>query len=171
MRKIVLYMASSLDGYIAARDGSVDWLFRDQDYGYAEFYSTIDTVLMGRRTYDQLLEFGKYPYQGITGFVFSRTKAGQSDENVSFISGDIPKFARKLKSNRGKNIWLAGGAEIVREFMLNDLVGEIVLSMHPIVLGEGIPLFIPPLKRRNLHLHYCRTFDTGLVQLTYSFRK
>jgi dihydrofolate reductase len=164
-------MACSLDGFIASRNGSMDWLLRDQDYGYAEFLSRVDTVLMGRCTYDQVRKLGEFPYQGMTNFVFSHTRVGQSDEHVSYISGDISKFVRKLKSNPGRNIWLAGGAQIVREFMLNDLVSEIILSVHPLLLGDGIPLFIPPLKQKHLHLHYCRTFDTGLVQLTYGQQK
>ena len=167
MRKVILFIASSLDGYIARTSGSVDWLFTDQDYGYTDFFATIDTVLMGRRTYEQVLSFGDYPYKGTQGFVFSKTHSEERDENVTFISSDLTSFIEKLKGGTGKHIWLVGGTEIIQSCISHDLIDEFVISVHPIILGDGIPLFRAPLPMRKLKLKNCRTFDTGLVQLTY----
>lgn len=167
MRKVILFIASSLDSYIARTSGAVDWLFTDQDCGYADFLAGVDTVLMGRRTYEQAPSFGEYPYKGIQCFVFSRTRGGERDEYVMFISGDLASFVKRLKSGIGKNIWLVGGSEIIQSFMSYDLIDEFVISVHPIILGDGIPLFRAPLPMRKLSFQKCRAFDTGLVQLTY----
>ncbi len=167
MRKLILFIACSLDGCIARENGDVDWLFTDQDYGYAEFLSSIDTVLMGRKTYEQVLTFGEYPYQGIEGYVFSRTRGNGRDENAAFVSGDVAGFVRDLKRRPGKAIWLVGGGELVRSFVQHDLIDEYEIFVHPVVLGSGIPLFRSPLPETRLRLERCRTFDTGLVQLTY----
>ena len=101
MRKIRLFIASSLDGYIARTSGQVDWLFTDQDYGYAEFFAQVDTVLMGRRTYQQILDFGEYPYKGTAGFVFSRTLQGTKDNNVEFVGFDFKDLIRTLRQSNG----------------------------------------------------------------------
>jgi dihydrofolate reductase len=167
MRKLVLFIACSLDGYIARENGDVDWLFTDQDYGYTGFLSSIDTVLMGRKTYEQVLTFGEYPYKGIEGYAFSRTRGNERDENVSFVSGDVAGFVRGLQHRPGKAIWLVGGGELVRSFVQHDLINEYEIFIHPTVLGSGIPLFRSPLPETWLRLEQCRTFDTGLVQLTY----
>lgn len=166
MRKIILFIASSLDGYIAKTSGSVDWLFTDQDYGYTDFFANIDTILMGRCTYEQVLSFGDYPYKGTTGFVFSRTREG-NDEFVTFISGDIAGFIRGLKRGKGKDIWVVGGSELIQFCMSNDLIDDFIISIHPIILGEGIPLFRSPLPMMKLSFQHARTFNTGLLQLMY----
>jgi dihydrofolate reductase len=167
MRKIILFIASSLDGYIARTSGAVDWLFTNQDYGYADFLAGVDTILMGRRTYEQVLSFGEFPYKGIQCFVFSRTRGGERDEYVTFISDNIESFIEGLKNSTGKNIWLVGGLEVIQYFIIHDLIDEFVISVHPIVLGDGIPLFRAPLPMRILSFKKCWAFDTGLVQLTY----
>jgi dihydrofolate reductase len=167
MRKVVLFIASSLDGYIATNSGSIDWLFHDQDYGYKDFLTGIDTVMMGRRTYEQVLSFGEYPYKNIQSFIFSRTHEGERDENVTFFSGDVECLVKGLKSTAGKDIWLVGGSEIIQTFMKHGLIDEFIISVHPIILGDGIPLFCAPLPLRTLTLRNSLAFDTGLVQLTY----
>ena len=167
MRKVILFIASSLDGYIARASGDVDWLFTDQDYGYADFFALVDTVLMGRHTYEQVLSFGEYPYIGTQGFVFSKTRGSEYDDNVTFISSALPTFVQELKSSAGKNIWLVGGAELISSFLQHDLIDEFIISVHPIILGDGIPLFRAPLAMRKLNLQRCQTFDTGLIQITY----
>jgi dihydrofolate reductase len=166
-RQIVLYIATSLDGFIAGKSGEIDWLFTDQDYGYAGFLDTIDVVIMGRKTYEQVLTFGEYPYKGIEGYVFSRSRAGAKDENVTFVSAHLPRFVGSLRAKPGKDIWLAGGAEVVHAFMQHNLIDEYVLSIHPIILGSGIPLFKPPALTTKLVFLKSRTFGSGLVQLTY----
>ena len=144
----------------------MDWLFSDKDYGYTDFLASVDTVIMGRRTYEQVLTFGEYPYKGTQSFVFSRTRRGE-DEYVTFISKDLINFIGRLKSESGKDIWLVGGSQMIQSFMSNDLIDEFIISVHPIILGDGIPLFQAPMKMRKLSFQNCRAFDTGLVQLTY----
>lgn len=167
MRPVILFIATSLDGYIATPDGGIDWLFTDQDYGYAKFYAGVDVVLMGRKTYDQALTFAEYPYENKDSYVFTRTLRGKKDSRVSFVSEDVKKFIARLRSKPGKAIWLVGGAELVHAFMRHGLIDRYVISIHPVVLGNGIPLFKPPVSATKLDFVKCRTFDTGLVQLTY----
>jgi len=166
MRKLVLYIATSLDGYIARSSGEFDWLFSDQDYGYTEFFAGVDTVLMGRKTYEQALGFGEYPYKGTRSFVFSRTPRAQ-DANATFVSGDLASFVSELKRGPGKDIWLVGGGEIVAECVRHDLIDDFRLFVHPLILGEGIPLFAPGLPERPLQFVRSQSFDSGLVEVSY----
>jgi len=166
MRRVILFIATSLDGYIAGPAGEIDWLFRDQDYGYTAFLSGIDTVLMGRRTYDVSLGFGDYPYKGKQGFVWSRTRNGH-DGNVTFVSQDVGPFVSTLKQKPGKNIWLVGGAELVAECVRHDVIDEFMIFVHPIILGNGIALFQAPLPQRMLRITHVERFTSGLVQLSY----
>lgn len=167
MRQLVLYIATSLDGYIARPSGAVDWLFTDQDYGYTAFFASIDTVLMGRKTYEQVLSFGAYPYQGTRGFICSRT-ARRPDAHVTFVSDELASFVAELKRAPGQRIWLVGGSEIVAECVRHDLVDECIISVHPIILGTGLPLFAPGLPERPLRLMQVERFDSGLVQMSYA---
>ena len=172
MRKIKLYIASSLDSYIASEDGSIDWLFTDEDYGYAKFYDSIDTILVGRKTYDQSLEFDKYPYKGKKVYVFTRGTEGKKNTHyVEYIDADIPSFVRHLLQSVGKDIWLLGGGEIVSILLNAKLVDEIILSIHPIILGRGIPLFSNIKKHVKLQLLESNPFGSGLVQLCYGVLK
>ena len=141
MGKIILYIAASLDGYIARETGDVDWLPTNTDSGYDKFYKSIDIVVMGKKTYDQILTFGEYPYKEKKSFVFSRDNSQTRDENVEFAS-NVEEFAKKLTSivSRG-DIWLVGGSELLSAFLRHKLVNEIIISVIPIVLGNGIPLF------------------------------
>jgi dihydrofolate reductase len=146
-RKIVCYIATSLDGYIATEDDSLDWLFKvegEGDAGYSEFIETIDTVVMGRRTYDWVMEMekGRYPYEELQSFIYSRSAKNVSDAgNIEFTDMDIPAFAEKLKSVQGKNIWVVGGSELLAGFMDAGLIDEWIISIAPVVIGRGIPLF------------------------------
>lgn len=146
-RKIVCYIAQSLDGYIATEDDSLDWLFKiegEGDAGYADFLETIDTVVMGRRTYDWVMEMekGEYPYEGLRSYIYSRSMhAGKSSGDVEFVDMEIPFFADKLKSTPGKNIWVIGGSELLAGFMDAGLIDEFIISIAPVVIGSGIPLF------------------------------
>jgi dihydrofolate reductase len=167
MRKVVLFIATSLDGYIADTSGGVDWLFTDQDYGYTVFLETIDSVIMGRTTYEQILSFGEYPYSSKTGFVFSETRSGDRDENVEFVSGDVKSFVENLRQSPGKDIWLIGGGKLVRSFVQENLIDMFIIYVHPIILGAGISLFPSPLSTTHLTFQKSQAFDTGLVQLVY----
>ena len=172
MRKIRLFIASSLDGYIARTNGEVDWLFTDQDYGYAEFFAQIDTVLMGNKTYQQILGFGEYPYKGKEGFVFSKTLLRETDNNVEFVGGDLKSFINTLRQSSGRDIWLVGGAQTIHYFMKHGFVDELILSIHPIILGDGIPLIVnDPSLLTPLELKDVRTYDSGLLQVSYDLKK
>jgi len=165
MRKIKLFIASSLDGYIANEDGGVDWLPEHADSGYGEFYKTIDAVIMGRKTYEQVLTFGAYPYEGKKSYIFTRNAKKNKDENVEFVS-EIDDFTKELISSSGKDIWLVGGAEIVSYFLDRGFVDEIIISIIPIVLGKGIPLFKNIQKHTRLELIKTVEYDE-LVELHY----
>ncbi|MCZ7402258.1 MAG: dihydrofolate reductase family protein [Candidatus Methanoperedens sp.] len=166
---IILYIASSLDGFIARKDGSVDWLSPyengQEDYGYKDFLEKVGIVIMGNTTYKQVLTFGEFPYRGKDCFVFTRNKEKRKDENVTFVSKNAKDFISQLSDN--KNIWLVGGASIIDEFLKFDLIDEFIITIIPILLGEGIPLFKGRSNEKNLELIDVKTFDPGLVQLYY----
>lgn len=171
-RRVILYIAQSLDGYIATENNDISWLSiveRDnEDYGYASFIETVDTVFMGRKTYEKVLSFGiEFPHKGRTCYVLSKTLMG-ADSNVMFFSGDIVDLVAKIKNEEGQNIFIDGGSEVVREFRDNDLIDEYVVSIIPVLLGKGIRLFKDTDTRNNLELTESKVFDSGLVQLRYS---
>jgi len=168
MGKIILYIASSLDGYIARENGDVDWLPINTDSGYINFYKSIDTVIMGKKTYDQILTFGDYPYKGKKSYVFTRNDSLTKDENVEFAS-NVEEFSRNLVSSKG-NIWLVGGSELFSAFLEHKLVDEIILSIIPTVLGKGIPLFQNINQEANLKLIKTTEYS-GFVELTYKVLK
>ncbi|RAM49090.1 MAG: dihydrofolate reductase [Hapalosiphonaceae cyanobacterium JJU2] len=171
MRKIRLYIASSLDGYIARTSGDVDWLFTDQDYGYAEFISQINTVIMGNKTYRQILSFGEYPYKNKQGIVLSTSLSGQFDQNVQFVGGDLQELISTLRQSADGDIWLVGGSKTIHDFMKHGFVDELILSIHPIILGDGIPLIVKdPSIETALELQDMKNYDSGLVQVTYQVR-
>lgn len=167
MRKIKLFTALSLDNFIAKKDGGIDWLFMDADYGYTPFSQSIDTTLMGRKTYEQVLTFGDFPYPNSTNFVFTKNQNLQDNENVSFIKTDIIAFCENLKKQSGKDIWLIGGGAINSILLNHGLIDELILSIHPVYLGEGIPLFPYIKKQVDMKLIANTIFPNGLVQLTY----
>jgi dihydrofolate reductase len=168
MSKLILYIATSLDGQIARKFGEVDWLFTDQDYGYTDFYNSIDRLIMGRNTYDQIQTFGDYPYPDKQSFVFSQISYISPYPYVTFVNHDLIEFVNSLKKTEGQDIWLVGGAKIAQCCLANHLVDKLILSIHPIILGDGIPLFTSSLPYLDLKLAYAQTFATGLVQLTYN---
>ncbi len=144
-RKVVLFIAASLDGYIATEEHGLDWLFAvdgEGDNGYAKFYDTLDTVVMGRVTYDWIMahEEGEFPYKGKACYVFSRTPR-EGTENVTFVHGDVVAFVNELKGKEGKGIWLVGGGELLAAFIREKLVDELIVTIAPVLLGKGIPLF------------------------------
>jgi dihydrofolate reductase len=144
-RKLVLYIAQSLDGYIATENESLDWLFKCEgngDNGYGSFYEKIDTILLGRRTYDWILrnEETGFPYKGKECYVFSRNLRGRA-EGVEFVNKDIVNFTRELKKKPGKDIWVVGGGDILNPLMGEELVDEFIIHIAPTIIGQGIPLF------------------------------
>jgi dihydrofolate reductase len=167
MRKLKLSVANTLDQYIARRDGGFDWIFHDQNYGLREFFSSVDVALIGRKTHDLMVEFGKPNFPGMKNYVFSRRKTGQGEGGVEFVSAEPRAFLESLRTHPGKDIWLAGGGELALSFLQEQLVDEFILAMHPILLGEGIPLFAGHFPQTNLRLTHCREYPTGLIHLTY----
>ena len=170
MRKIILFIACSLDGYIARENGSVDWLFTDADYGYSKFYKSIDTMIMGRKTYEKALELGDHSYNAKKWYVFTRAPESKKDANVEFIT-DIVPFVRKLKEAEGKNIWLVGGSEIISLLLAANLLDELIISIHPIILGKGIPLFRKMEKQTKLKMLRTVSYKSGLVKIHYKTAK
>jgi dihydrofolate reductase len=166
MRPLTCFIATSLDGYIAGPSGEIDWLFTDQDYGYTQFFARVDTVVMGRKTYDLCRTFGEYPYPDMPNYVWSRTRRGR-DEYAAFVSDDIAGLLKGFKQQEGKAIWLVGGSALVGEAIRHDLLDELIVSVHPLVLGDGVPLFPRGLPRTQFQFITAETFNTGLVQLTY----
>jgi len=165
-RKIKLFIASSLDGYIAKEDGSVYWLPQSGDSGYDNFYKSIDIVLMGKKTYEQILTFGKFPYKDKTSYVFTRNpNQKKKDENVEFTS-EVEEFTKELVLSSGKDIWLVGGSDIISTFLNLKFIDEIILTVIPVVLGKGIPLFKNIKEEVKLELIKTTEYD-GLVELSY----
>ncbi|PZM83866.1 MAG: dihydrofolate reductase [Candidatus Margulisiibacteriota bacterium] len=165
--KVILYIASSLDGYIARENGDVDWLYTDQDYGYLEFIDSIDIVIMGRVTYEQVLGFGEFPYKQKRCFVFSPDAPGKRD-NVEFVNERVEDFITRIKPESHLNIWLIGGSNLLNQFVQYNLIDEYIVSVHPILLGNGIPLFEKRHKEIPLQFTKCISYSSGLAQLYYT---
>lgn len=172
MRKISLFIASSLDGYIARNSGEIDWLFTDQDYGYTEFISEVDTLIMGHKTYQQILGFGEYPYSDKEVFVLSKTLQGETENKAKFIGSDWQEFINELRQSSGGAIWLVGGGQTIHYFLKHGFINELILSVHPIILGSGIPLIVnDPSIETGLDLKEVKNYNSGLVQLAYDLKK
>ncbi|MCP1383548.1 dihydrofolate reductase family protein [Runella salmonicolor] len=170
MRKIVLGLAVSLDGYIEGPNGEYDWCFTDQDYGLNEFFTRIDSIFVGRKTYEMALAGdGQESWlPKMREYIFSTTLTeADISPKKTLISGDIEARVKAIKNQKGKDIWLFGGAELTNTLMNLGLVDEIWLSIHPIILGAGKPLFSSLKERRWLTLTDSKVYETGLVSLKY----
>ncbi len=172
-RKLVLYIATSLDGYIATEDDSLEWLFKTEgegDNGYSEFYNTVDTILIGRRTYDWIIEQenGDFPYKNKKCYVFSKTESGKN-ENVEFINQDVVEFTNKIKRLDGGNIWLVGGGNLLHSFIKERLVDEFIITIAPTLIGHGIELFKKNDFELELKLRNIRKFNQ-FVELHYEVK-
>jgi len=169
MRKIVLGLAVSLDGFIEGPNGEYDWCFTDQDYGMTAFFKRADSIFIGRKSYDVLMASdGSGMFPKMKYYVFSNSLKEVKDGIV--ISGDIEKQVNKIKNEEGKDIWLFGGAELTSTLLNLGLVDLLWLSVHPILLGSGKPLFSGIEGRIKLNLQESKTYDTGLVSLTYDIK-
>jgi len=174
MRKLILGLAVSLDGYIEGPNGEYDWCFTDQDYGLNDFFSRIDAVFIGRKSY-QVAQIYADANNGqlapgmppVEIYVFSRTLEN-GNGHVVIVSDDAIANARSIKEQPGKDIWLYGGSSLTATLMTAGLVDELWLSIHPILLGSGKPLFSPADDRTELTLLECKTYGTGLVSLRYA---
>ena len=173
MRKISLFIAMSLDGYIAKPNDDLGFLKlvekEGEDYGYAAFTGTIDTVIIGRRTYDYVLkEIGPSFYDNGKRdvYVITRTQRPPVGRTI-FYTGNISGLIKKLRSEKGKNIYCDGGAEVINELLRQDLIDEYIISVVPILLGSGTRLFKDGRPEQLLEFIKAKTFDTGLAQLHY----
>ena len=164
-KKVILNIATSLDGFIARKNGSVDWLpaidNTEEDFGIKELLASVGTVILGNTTYQQF----KAPYENKKCFVFSRKNTGKED-NITFVNSDVKEFLNSL-NDEDENIWLVGGADIVKEFLKNNLIDEFVITVIPTVLGEGISLFAEGCGEHHLKLLNSKSYDSGVVQLRY----
>ena len=172
MRKVILQLAVSLDGYIEGPNGDFDWCFTDQDYGMSAFFKRIDSTFMGRKTYELALAMQDEAPPGFPKFkeyVFSNTLT-EVKEEVILINGDIKKKVEKIKKEKGKDIWLFGGAELISLLMNLHLVDEIILAVHPVILGSGKALFSEIKERTWLTLTDHKIYPNGLAFLMYSVK-
>jgi len=146
MKKVVLYMATSIDGYVASNDGGVDWLetevdLGNDDYAFESFKGRVDTILMGRKSYEQTLTFGDWAFGNHNTYVFSKSAFEPSSPNTKVVTDLSVDFVNQLKSEEGKDIWLFGGGNLNHFFLENELIDEIMLFIQPVALGSGIALF------------------------------
>lgn len=168
MRKVILGVAVSLDGLIEGPKGEYDWCFTDQDYGMASFLKSIDALFMGRKSWDLVQSMkGSNPWKGSTTYVFSNTLKAVKGKDSGLVSGDLHAKVSELKKMKGKDIWLFGGASLTASLMNEGLVDELHLAVHPIVLGQGKPLFQGINHRVKTILIDTKVYNTGLVVLNY----
>ncbi|MGD6844275.1 dihydrofolate reductase family protein [Bacillus infantis] len=177
-RRVILDLAVTLDGFIEGLNGEVDWCIMDPDMDFNQFLNQIDTILYGRKSYDI---WGRYIPKNEDSdtdkemwrlvhskekYVFSRTQK-ETDSRAIWINDNIVEEVNRLKKKPGRDIWLYGGSSLITTFINLGLVDEFRLSVHPIILGEGKPLFIDINKRINLQIVETKKFSSGVVQLIY----
>ena len=180
MRKVTLGLANSLDNYIARKDGGFDWVHWSKEVAEisAKFMKTVDALLIGRKTYEVMLANGQTSYPGTENYVFTRAKkksaalkkkmaTKKADTNVEIITEDAAKFVKKLKTKKGKGIVIFGGGELAKSLFEADLIDEVVLNIHPVLLGSGIPLFHEMKRQINLELLDCRILKGGYLAVSY----
>jgi len=160
MRKIIVYIATSADGFIARKDGAVDWLDRPRpkgNYGMGEFWKSIDTILLGRKTYDFVVQYA-----------FSRRPPKKVLPGFEFVKEPIKSFAKRLRAQKGKNIFMMGGGGLIASFLDLGEIDEFIIHVIPTFIGEGIPLIAPRHRTVPLKLKSCKKFSDGVVRLHYS---
>jgi dihydrofolate reductase len=172
MRKVTFGVANSLDNFIARKDHAVDWLLwsKEVESITSAFWKTIDTVVMGRKTYEVALKSGMTSYPGVNNYVFSRTMKDRPADGVQIISEDAAAFLRKLKRQKGKDICVMGGGELARSLFEAGVIDEVGLNIHPILLGSGVPLFLALSRQLDLQLLECHPLKNGCVFVRYRVR-
>jgi dihydrofolate reductase len=167
MRRVRYGVGMSLDGFIAdTRDGT-GWMIGDPGYDSKPFFASIDTVLVGRRSYEVMIREGARSYPGLRTYVFSRTLNAVDYPEVTIVADDGVATVAELRAGNGKDIWLCGGGELFRSLLAADLVDTVELGVSPILLGQGVP-FLPSLKGpRHLRLTHQEAFPSGLLVLHY----
>ncbi|RYE11813.1 MAG: dihydrofolate reductase [Sphingobacteriaceae bacterium] len=168
MRKITLNIATSLDGYIEGPNGEIDWCLNDQDYGLTDFAEDTDALFMGRKSYELIAESGLGFFENHVAYVFSDTLSQDEHLAINVVrKADFVSFVKNFREQEGKNIWLFGGADLLASFMVENLVDEFIISVHPLILGGGKPLFHSAKEKTDLMLIKHQSYSSGLVQLTY----
>ena len=179
-RKIIVSIATSADGFIARKDGGIDWLDRPRpkgNYGMGEFWKSIDTILWGRKTYDLLLKFEKEGkgspdmWAGVKNYAFSHRPPRKVIPGFEFVKEPIKKFAQRLRKQKGKNIWMMGGGGLIASFLDAGEIDEFIIHMLPVFIGEGIPLIAPRRRTAPLKLLSIKKFPDGVVQLHYAVKR
>lgn len=169
-RKVISYVAMSLDGYIAKPGGDISFLSEveknGEDYGYTEFLKSIDTIIVGRTTYDKILSMG-FEYPGDKEVYIITHNIIPGNKRVKYYSGPLKNLVSEIRTRTGKNIFCDGGSDIINQLLSDNLVDEFIISVIPAILGQGIPLFKGKRPEMNIKLVNSRHFDTGLVQLHY----
>ena len=179
MRKVTFGGANSLDNYFARKDDAVDWLMWSDEAAeiMSDYWKTIDTAVMGRRTYEVAVKMMKgkknpNPFSGIQNYVFSRKlKPGIPAEGVEIVSDDVAAFVKKLRKKKGKDICILGGGLLAKSLFDADLIDEVGFNIHPVLLGSGIPLFYEMNHQINLELLECKPFKNGCVFVSYRVKK
>jgi dihydrofolate reductase len=174
MRKVVFGGANSLDNFIARKDDSYDWLLwtKETEQIMKDYWKTIDTIVMGRRTYEVAVRNGASGvHPGIETYVFSRTLKKRNRKQLTFVADDVAPFVRRLKEKKdGKDICVLGGGLLAKALFEADLIDEIGFNIHPVLLGSGIPLFHEMSRQIDLKLKECRQLSNGCVVLTYDVK-
>lgn len=174
MIKTVLYIATSLDGYIARPNGNLDWLTsiptpKDVDYGYSALLESISTIIMGRKTYEEIIGFGvEWPYKGLDSFAVTSDKDLKiQSPNTSLLTEDLKDFISNLKKKTDKDIWVVGGGQLIKSFLNAGILDKMIITIIPKIIGEGISLFPDKLIESDWKLIEAKSFETGVVNLTY----
>lgn len=170
-RKLILYISSSMDGYIAKPNDDLSFLEMVQkegeDYGYHDFIKTVDTVILGRKTYDWVMkQVATFPHADKETYIITRTEKLKTG-NINFYNGNLKDLVLGLKKEQGKNIFCDGGAEVVNELLQDGLIDEFIISIIPVLVGNGTRLFQDGRPEQKLELISSKQFDTGLIQLHY----
>lgn len=173
MRLVTFGVANSLDNFIARSDDAVDWLVWDEEVAAisAKFWKTIDTVLMGRKTYEVSVRIGSGAYPGVKNYVFSRTLKQPRSKKVEVISQDAAEFVRKLKGEEGKGICVIGGGELASSLLQARLIDQIGLNIQPVLLGSGVPLFHEMEQQFDLELLESKLLKNGGVYVFYRVKE
>jgi dihydrofolate reductase len=169
MRTVTLFISTSADGKIARENGDTDWVQDIPATGFDKFYQEIDTLLMGRLTFERLLARGAWPYSGKKTYVFSKSLKNEFGAEIQVVNRDPAAFVEDFKLAGDRRVWLVGGAELIRALMNENMVDEVILNLHPTMLGKGIDLFPLPLHSMFWRLDYSKDLPFGLVQVRYVF--
>ncbi len=172
MRRVTFGCANSLDNFIASKDGGVDWLKWNKQVAEIAnaFWKTVDTVVIGRKTYEAGLKLGTRSFPGVKNYVVSRTLEKSESANIELVRGEAVDFVRRLKSESGKGICIMSGGDLARSLFEADLIDDIGINIHPVLLGQGIPLFYEMPRQIDLKLIESRELRNGCVVLRYKVK-